>query len=307
MRMPTWVRNNFNISNPIVRSSIIDMTQKGYDQILLFSGGTDSFIAWLYLNCPPVLYVNLNTRYSDAEFKRVKYLIDIHRMEHIFDDRLKLGDQEFGDGSGFVPHRNTFLILIASFYANRIWFAGLGSDVVIDKNPEYSLEFSRFLSNQMQHRARSVVVDSPFWNYTKEDTIRWLIHVKGYDIAKDMLKRTFSCYTEGELPCGRCQACFRRYVALKLHGIDEEYEVNPLEGCASSIKNKYIPQMVSSIWGEGKYDARRSIETLGLIYEHFKEDTLIQDNLSQIQTALLIECKKIEDQFGIVPKYTLNF
>jgi 7-cyano-7-deazaguanine synthase in queuosine biosynthesis len=277
------------------------------DQILLFSGGTDSFIAWEYLNRPPALYVDLHTRYSQVELERVKQLASLYNMDLTVDSRLTLGDQELSDGSGFVPHRNTFLLLIASFYANRIWLAGLGSDVVIDKTPEYSLEFSRFLSEQLKHRARSVVVDSPFWNYTKEDTIRWLIQEKGFALAQQMIKKTFSCYTEGNVPCGKCQACFRRYVALAVHQIHEKYEVNPLEGCSRIIEHKYIPQMIASLEGIGPYDLRRSVETLGLIYLNFAHLPLIQENLSLIQEKLRIESTKIEAQFEVIPKYTLDF
>lgn len=276
------------------------------DEILLFSGGTDSLIAWEFLNHPPVLYVNLHTKYSDTEALKVKRLSEDLNMDWQTDGRLRLGDQEAQDGSGFVPHRNTFLVLIASFYANRIWLAGLGSDVVVDKNPDYAMKMSRFLTEQLGHRAKSVVVDSPFWNFTKEDTIRWLISWKGFVNAKKMILKSFSCYGDTLKPCGRCQACFRRYVALKLHGIEEEYEVDPLQGCYGSIVEKYIPEMIKSLDGEGRYDFRRSIETLGLIYERFQNADFIGANRGLIQIKLRKEKEKIIEQFGVEPQYTIS-
>lgn len=275
------------------------------DEILLFSGGTDSLIAWEYLNHPPVLYVNLNTKYSDTEALKVRQLSKEFDMDWQTDTRLSLMDQEAQDGSGFVPHRNTFLVLIASFYANRIWLAGLGSDVVVDKNPDYAMKMSKFLTEQLGHRAKSVVVDSPFWNYTKEDTVRWLIQKKGFPAAEDMILKSFSCYSDTKKPCGVCQACFRRYVALKLHGIEEEYEVNPLEGCYDNIVKKYIPEMLKGIRGEGRYDFRRSIETLGLIYKYFLESAAVQKASKTLQIALRKEKEKIIEQFGIEPEYTI--
>lgn len=274
------------------------------DQILLFSGGTDSFIAWRYLKRPPVLYVDLNTKYSVTESRNVRDLANKYKMDLTIDECLSLKDQEADDASGFVPHRNTFLSLIASFYANRIWFAGLKSDVVVDKNPEYALEMSQFLTKQLQHRARSVVVDSPFWNYTKEDTIRWLIAHEGQQFAESMLKDTFSCYSKAYTHCGECQACFRRYVALKLHGIKEDFAKDPLVGCREIIVTKYIPEMIKSIQGSGKYDFRRSIETLGLLYEPFLSNSLLFENHSLIISLLKQEKEKIVKQFGIVPNYT---
>lgn len=277
------------------------------DEVLLFSGGTDSFIAWKYLNKPACLYVDLNTTYSKAELVRVKELASKYSIDLIVDNRLDLGDQEFKDTSGFVPHRNTFLILIASFYANRIWYAGLGSDVVIDKNPKYSLNLSQFLTEQLSHRALSVVVDSPFWNYTKEDTIRILMNLVGKLEAKKWLLDTFSCYSDTKLPCGKCQACFRRYVALKLHGIEEDYEINPLRGCREQILQKYIPEMLRSLDGTGRYHLRRSIETLGLIFEDFRSEfKLIPGCVERIRNALRIEKEKIVKQFNIEPEYTLS-
>lgn len=277
------------------------------DQILLFSGGTDSLIAWEYLKHPPALFVNLHTRYSDVELSRVKALAEYLGMGWYLDDRLNLRDMEAQDGSGFIPHRNTFLILIASFYTNRIWLAGLGSDVVIDKDPDYAMLMSSFLTKQLGYRAKSVVVDSPFWNYTKEDTIRWLVANKGFELAKSMILKSFSCYSDSVKPCGKCQACFRRYVALKLHGIEEEYEIDPLVGCKSVITKKYIPEMIKSIRGGGKYNFRRSIETLGLIYEYFTGVAGQLDQVSkEIQDLLKEEKKKIVDQFGVEPQYTIQ-
>jgi len=276
------------------------------DEILLFSGGTDSLIAWEFLKHPPVLFVNLHTKYSDTEALKVRQLAKEFDMDWYTDSRLNLEDQEASDGSGFVPHRNTFLILIASFYSNRIWLAGLGSDVVVDKNPDYAMKMSRFLTEQLTGWAKSVVVDSPFWNYTKEDTIRWLIKEKGFAAAKDMILKSFSCYSNTAKPCGKCQACFRRYVALKLHDIEEEYEVDPLEGCYNKIAFKYIPEMLKSIKGEGRYDFRRSIETLGLIYARFERcDNPLSKHKGEIQIALHTEKEKIVEQFGVEPKYTI--
>lgn len=275
------------------------------DEILLFSGGTDSLIAWEYLRHPPVLFVNLQTKYSGTEALKVKLLAEELGMDWHTDNRLSLMDQEAQDGSGFVPHRNTFLILIASFYANRIWLAGLGSDVVVDKDPDYAMKMSRFLTEQLNQRAKSVVVDSPFWNYTKEDTIRWLIKEKGFEEAKRLVLKSFSCYGDTKKHCGRCQACFRRYVALKLHGIEEEYEIDPLRGCREQIVSKYIPQMLQSITGHGKYDFRRSVETLGLISEAFLSNPLIYESQDLIRSKLQEEKKKIIGQFGVEPQYTI--
>jgi len=276
------------------------------NEILLFSGGTDSLIAWEFLNHPPVLFVNFQTRYSHIEWKKVKDLASELHMDLTIDSATNLRNYEFGDGSGFVPLRNTFLILIASLHANRIWLAGLGSDVVVDKNPDYTMKMSRFLTEQLDYRSKSVVVDSPFWNYTKEDTIRWLIKEKGFTEAKDLILKSFSCYRDTEKPCGRCQACFRRYVALKLHGIEEGYEVNPLEGCYDKIAFDYIPEMLKSLRGEGRYDFRRSAETLGLIYERFRsKEVSLVDHRSIIQICLRKEKKEIVEQFGIEPEYTI--
>ena len=65
--------------------------------------------------------------------------------------------------------------------------------------------------------------------------------------------KTRSCYFEGPVPCGACDACFRRWVSFKCNGIEETMENNILEWEGTL---KYINKMK-----KGLYDQTRTDET----------------------------------------------
>jgi len=59
------------------------------------------------------------------------------------------------------------------------------------------------------------------------------------------------------LPCGRCSACFRRWVAFKNNGLEEEYEYPILD-------YKEIPTYLEKMSVQ-KYDPQRTFETLNAL------------------------------------------
>ena len=65
------------------------------NDVLLFSGGLDSYIAYFYLKKPISLFVNMKHKYAEIEVKRVERLksefgIDIIIDNKTFDFRIHL-------------------------------------------------------------------------------------------------------------------------------------------------------------------------------------------------------------------------
>ena len=178
--------------------------------ILLFSGGIDSYVAWHFLDKPQTVYFNLRSRYSAKEMVVVQRLIP----STIIENTINLGSREVGENA-YVPFRNLHLALLATKYSDTIIIAGLKDDMVDDKNEDIFKDFSYLMSKMM---GRSIQVISPFWNKTKEQVVKWYLDNGGapYDLLN-----TVSCYSSSSnIYCGKCPACFRKYVALKVNGID---------------------------------------------------------------------------------------
>lgn len=206
-----------------------------HKKVLLFSGGIDSFAAWHYFQKPPTVYFNVKSRYSQRELAAVKALIP----STIIDNSLDLSDREVGKNA-YIPFRNLLLACQAVKYSDHIVIAGLQDDMVSDKN-EYI--FSRFGSLLSEVEGRTIVVTSPFWDKTKEEVVRWYLQSGE---SKEELLKTFSCYApyvSGKQSCGKCPACFRKWVALKRNSIDDfEFQNFDLmmEYYNAAKKGKYV-------------------------------------------------------------------
>lgn len=211
--------------------------------ILLYSGGADSYIAWEFLHRPKTLYNSLGHRYQEHEMKAIMNTIP----DTIIDKSLYLGIWEHADAD--IPMRNAFLCMVASYYDNDIVLVVQKGEMSI---PDRSLEFFDLTEKYVSflHNNKKITVTSPFFNMTKTQMVRWYVEA-GLSINK--LLRTRSCYSNSELPCGQCGACFRRWVSFTVNGIEEKMENDILKWEQTPL---YIEKMKA-----GKYDGERVEET----------------------------------------------
>ena len=186
------------------------MGNERYDEILLFSGGLDSFIAYHYLNKPECVYFDIGLPVCQEEIRVIKEL----GIPVTIDKSVNLADREEEGDNKFIPGRNLYYAMLACKYSDTIIMAGLADDNVNDKNANIFKEFSRTLSILND---REIKVISPFWQHTKADIVRWYLD---QGLSKEELIKTGSCYdlTKGNY-CGRCTCCFRKWVALWVNGI----------------------------------------------------------------------------------------
>lgn len=189
-------------------------------EILCFSGGVDSVIAWHYLDKPQCIYSLLNHRYQEKEFEsimRLKRVISNLSINFIEGPDMK--DHEYGD-LAYISHRNLQLALNASHYGNKIYICGISGDKVEDKTLE-AFNVMTFVMNFIQKPTESKIkITSPFWQMTKTDIIKWFLDNYPQDYVYKVLKTSVSCYDSSILfSCGRCASCFRKWIALEAAGI----------------------------------------------------------------------------------------
>jgi len=222
--------------------------------ILLFSGGLDSYIAYHYLGWynPGIkistLYCDLGHRYAVHEVEKVKELIPTT----IIDTRLNLADWEEKDAN--IPMRNAFLSMIASHYDREIILVVQKGEMEIPDRTQKFMEDISKLITRLKVPSRACKIWSPFTQMTKASMVQWYL-ITG--LSEQKLLKTRSCYSAGEKPCGKCSACFRRWVAMSLNDLHEEYE-SPI------LLNEKIPDYIRKMM-KGKYDAQRTAETLAAL------------------------------------------
>lgn len=187
--------------------------------ILLFSGGIDSFVGYHYLKKVhkvenlKTVYFNLGTPYSQREIDVVKKLIP----DTIIDNSLNVGDTQQGVNA-YIPYRNMLIAMLCAKYGKKIWICGLKDDVVQDKSSQAFINMKNCL-NSISKPGEEINIQSPFWEMTKADVVKW--YLENVDSTGNSLLETISCYDDKEKTnyCGRCPSCFRRFNALKVNGL----------------------------------------------------------------------------------------
>lgn len=219
------------------------------NNILLFSGGLDSFIAYFYLNKPKAVYVHLHSIYSQKELDTVIKLSKIMDMDLTVDTSLNLSPWE--ESNANIPMRNMFLLMVGSYYGDEVYLiVQQGETNIPDRTPEFFKSASSIINYLWSDKQRDIHFNSPFWEMTKVDMVKWYLD-QGLD--PELLLQTVSCYSSEQGQCGQCSSCFRRWIALEHNGLTEEYNHD-------ITKYKEIPNYVQKM-KNGEYDAKRTMQT----------------------------------------------
>jgi 7-cyano-7-deazaguanine synthase in queuosine biosynthesis len=202
-------------------------------EILLYSAGLDSLIAWHYLGKPQALHFDIGDRNRNQEYRAIDNLARRCGITLAVSRELDLAQWETPDG--VIPLRHMHLIMLACHRADTIWCTGVKDEHAADKNPEAFAYFSAVVS---EFAGREIRVDSPFWGMTKTEVVRWYIDQSLP--VKDLLD-TYSCATSNGsiLHCGQCEGCLRRWVALTNNGIEARFAANPWEW--ERVRNSFLP------------------------------------------------------------------
>lgn len=179
-----------------------------YKQVLLFSGGLDSFIAYHLLNKPKAIHFDIGTRYSIYEKETALKLVP----DCIVDESLNfLGLYENLETSE-IPMRNLFTIMVCAVkYSTNIIIGSMADDYMGDNRKDNLQDFATLLSKISN---RDITVTSPFWNMTKAEAVQE--YVKNF--GSQGLLDTYSCF-ETEEACNSCISCLEKNVALFSGGI----------------------------------------------------------------------------------------
>lgn len=230
-------------------------------EVLLFSGGLDSFPAWHFLGRPPALYFDLGHRYAAREKTAITALAAACGIQFDISTELRLGAWEAANA--IIPMRNAHLAMLAAARgADTVWCVGVRGDHTLDKSPAAFADMSGFITRLS---GRPVRVDSPFWTLTKTEIIAWYL-AQGLPVEHLLL--TFSCSRDDNqaIHCGRCPSCLRRWISLANNCVDDQFEQPPWTW--ERLESHYLPAMRA-----GRYPAHRARE--------------LDDALRTVQTGIL--------------------
>ena len=177
-------------------------------EVLCFSAGIDSLIAWRFLYKPFCLHVIGNTRYWFEEMEAVLRVRSAHpKMKLDINSQTWLRDFEEEDAN--IAARNLLFVDIAAHYGDKIYLvAQRGEQSIPDRSPEFFSRVSELLSFLYN---KEKIVSPVFGDKTKADMVMEYLQ-RGF--PPEELWSTYSCFTKGPGRCGRCKACFRTAWAL---------------------------------------------------------------------------------------------
>lgn len=223
---------------------------------ILASGGMDSFLLWrLFAEEAINIFVDIDHPYAEKERGALRRLTQAVPTFDVLDVKgAPIGKLAVG-ATGIIPLRNAHMLLSAAQYADNLLMGVLEDEINSDKSPEFLLHMEQVLNiswrAQYWTSGRRFTLKTPLATGSKAHWVDEYL-TRGYKI--EPLLMTVSCYSDQVGHCGACPSCFKRWVALKLNGIDQYWHADPyLYGLQTDVVTKAR---------DGTYGAVRAAETL---------------------------------------------
>ena len=208
-----------------VKDVVVDASER---TVILLSGGLDSTIL-LYTIEPLFDVYPLSFNYGQKHIRELEYAkltckklglnykeLDIRALNEVAPSALTRKDIDVPKGYSFedtiqqatvVPNRNMVMLSLAGAYAESV-----GAEIIFvayhagDRSvyPDCRREFIDSMNYSFRSAGLHVAVDAPFIYLTKKEIMN-----RGKVIGVPM-EDTWSCYEDGETPCGKCGACVER-------------------------------------------------------------------------------------------------
>lgn len=128
---------------------------------------------------------------------------------------------EVGVPATYVPFRNTLLLAVAVAWGEVLGAQAvfIGANVVDnpgypDCRPEYFEAFARVIELGTRPETR-MVINTPLIHLDKAGIVRLGLSLNA------PLELTWSCYLDGERPCGRCSSCSLRLKGFAAAGVPD--------------------------------------------------------------------------------------
>ena len=206
---------------------------------MVFSGGLDSVCTCAYLKSKYDLYgitfaygqrasKELKTAKSLAKSLKLKkhkivdisFMKDLYGKTNVLTSTTRPIPQKF-NYSIVVPIRNAVFLSIASAWAFTLnaslvaYGAHRGDVFYPDCRPSFSKKMELALNQgEIDGIKNGIRKKIRVWTPFNESLSKSELLKRGHEIVGDLLFRTWSCYSNTKLHCGRCESCNNRKAAF---------------------------------------------------------------------------------------------
>jgi 7-cyano-7-deazaguanine synthase len=205
----------------------------------VFSGGLDSVCTAAYLRKQNDLY-GITFSYGQKATKEVKVaqqfskllkfrehkIVDIGFMKDLYENTNALTNSKLKIPSKFdysivAPIRNAVFLSIASVWAfsKKAELVAYGAHLGDKRYPDCRPAFTRLLTRTLNEGEidgiklglrKKITIWSPFMdNLSKSDLLK-----NGFEKMGEQIFKSWSCYTNAKIHCGRCESCNNRKLAF---------------------------------------------------------------------------------------------
>lgn len=223
-------------------------------KVLLYSGGTDSWLINEIWKPDVKLYIDIKGRYSQQEIERLPKDVQIVEFPY-------LGTIERDDA--IIPLRNLYFLMIASNFGNEICLGATKSDRGgKDKRPHFFRQaqtiFNYCLNGNSYGSSGKITICKDFYNKTKVQLLD--MYIKNGGSIDKFVEETFSCYTPcNDEECLACKPCYRKFLLAYHYG--HRYSNSDKNKMIQYLKTQVIPGKVGGTYftkrgSEGKIDEK---------------------------------------------------
>lgn len=240
-------------------------------KVLLYSGGTDSWLIDKLWKPDIKLYINIHGKYSHEEISRLPKDVKIINFPFLgtIEDEKTL----------FVPLRNLYFLMIASNFGDEICLGAVLGD---GGNKDKRLEFLEMTENIINYclvgnsheTDKTTIVNKDFIKKHKYQLVEEYLKQGG--TIKEFVETTFSCHLPiNDQPCYDCKPCYRKF--LIGYYFDYPYSDEIKKQMIEHIKREVLPinqtngTYYSKRDGEGVY-AEKAVDKLFKEFNLRKED-----------------------------------
>lgn len=242
-------------------------------KVLLYSGGTDSWLIDKLWKPDVKIYVNIHGFYSDVEISKLPK--DVQVIDFPF-----LGTTEELD-TNFVPLRNLYFLMMASNYGNHICYGATKSDRGSkDKRKEFIDMTQQIIDYCLIGNSytpdRHIKICKDFVELDKFEIIHKYLESGG--TIEEFIEDSFSCYhsIDGK-ECMHCKQCYKKFMEGYYFGYqyDDKVKQDMIEYLKTSVIpiNNHEGTYFTEREGEGKYmqtAVSRLFKEYGLNWEDYR-------------------------------------
>jgi len=153
------------------------------------------------------------------------------QLEHI--DPIRMTIDESLPNLNDKVLTNAHLILAMTEYGDHIIYPETMDDLHADESQSFGMQMQQVI-NAIIGNNKNVNIDMRYKRFTKRQLVKQYA-TRGHDLQK-LADETYDCET-GNDPCGICNGCIDKWIAIKLNG------VNTSDGTRDYLVNEVVPRI----------------------------------------------------------------